>query len=129
MIEDSVEGYVKVGDRLHHALLFNKGQFRDKVARYPKGGGDGVWCGKKVAATFFAHPWNRLSHDELMERMEFFKELERLMPRMRGYWYGQEAYQCIMCGNLVLDRIRHWRWHNQSSIMLETLAELFPQES
>lgn len=129
-MSDPVQGYVKLnGGRLQHALLFKDGQFRGRIARYPRGADKGIWCSPAgIGSTFFAHQWNQLTHDELVERMEFFKELERLMPAMGNYWYGTQAYQCIMCGSLVLDRIRHWRWHNQSSIMLETLAELFPQD-
>lgn len=95
-----------------------------KVARFQKDGGAGVWCGKKVASTFFEHTWENVSREQIEAKIQVIAEYDRLMPKRLYRWDYTDQYGCLMCGAIVFDRTLHMRWHRQAAFG-ETLVALF----
>lgn len=118
------EGFVWTvhkGTRTFHAAL----KFQDgSVGRYSKNGGEGMWCGKKVASTFFAYTWKNIDREALEARVHHIEELDRLMPP-RSRWDYIKGYDCKMCGAIVHDRNVHLKFHYQPTMMFETVNSLF----
>lgn len=126
MLGTNEEGYVFYKGRLQHAIRVPRNSFAQypKVARYTPDSPEGIWCGKKVASTFFVHKWHVLSHDELMAKVEYFARLNRVMPEVQLY-RADAMYKCHICGVLVLNRLVHLQIHQRPIIMHEIVESLW----
>ena len=125
------EGYVVMaGPRLATAIKFSDGH----VARFPNGGGDAMMCGDKVAMTFFEEAWNNnpKSEKQILQENAYRRDhveqtlaLQAEWDRMLKKRYN-DTYECMVCGALVANQVKHFNFHTQTDIkMQETLEALF----
>lgn len=108
------------GKKTVHAAMRNS---HGQVSRFQKNG-KGVWCGKKVASTFFEHTWENVSREQIEAKIEVIAEYDRLMPVRKFRYDYLDQYSCLMCGAIIFDRTLHMRWHRQAGFS-ETLVALF----
>lgn len=81
-------------------------------------------CGEALVPGPNGGMFSRAQLVVMVNNADAVKELDRIMPESKGSWHYDKFYECKICGSLVVNRMRHLRFHKGAD-MLDVLVKLF----